>query len=147
MDTKLYIQGNLLFHGCYKHKKYEKWHKDQQRRTGTISVIIFVFHAIQYTQENERGRLYYIAILLVRCINILSFSKCLIYLFSERDRECEPRRDRERKTQKPKQAPGSEPSARSPMQGSSPRTVRSWSEPKLDAQLTEPPRCPKCHLF
>ena len=40
---------------------------------------------------------------------------------------------RERETQNPKQAPGSELSAQSPMQGSNSKTVRSWSELKLDA--------------
>ena len=33
----------------------------------------------------------------------------------------------------PKQGPGSDLSAQSPMQGSNPRTVRSWPEPKSDA--------------
>ena len=32
--------------------------------------------------------------------------------------------ERERETQKPKQAPGSEPSAQSPMRGSNPQTKR-----------------------
>ena len=41
---------------------------------------------------------------------------------------------RGRETQNPKQAPGSELSAQSPMRGSNPRAVRSWPEP---------PRCPK----
>ena len=50
--------------------------------------------------------------------------------------------ERERKTQNPRQAPGSELSAQSPMRGSNPCTMRSWPEPKLDAQPTEPSRCP-----
>ena len=37
---------------------------------------------------------------------------------------------------------GSALSAWSPMQGSNPRTVRSWPELKSEAQPTEPPRCP-----
>ena len=49
---------------------------------------------------------------------------------------------RERETQNPKWAPGSELSAQSPTRGLNSRTVRSWPEQKLDAQLTEPPRCP-----
>ena len=53
----------------------------------------------------------------------------------------------ERGTQNTKQAPGSEPSAQSPTQGSNPQTGRSWPEPKLDAQLTEPPRHPKVVSF
>ena len=47
---------------------------------------------------------------------------------------------RERETQNPKQAPGSEPSARSPTWGSNSRTMRSRPEQKSDAELTEPPR-------
>ena len=50
---------------------------------------------------------------------------------------------RERETQNLKQAPGSELSAQSPTQASNPRTARSWPELKSDAQLTEPPRCPR----
>ena len=49
---------------------------------------------------------------------------------------------RERETQNPKQAPGSELSAQSPVQGSDPQTVRSCPEPKLDAYPTEPLRRP-----
>ena len=50
--------------------------------------------------------------------------------------------EREKKTQNPKQAPGSELSAQSPTQGSNPRTVRSRPELKSDASPTEPPRRP-----
>ena len=49
---------------------------------------------------------------------------------------------RERETQKPKQAPGSELSAQSPMRGPNSRTARSWPELKSDTQPTEPPRRP-----
>ena len=49
---------------------------------------------------------------------------------------------RERGTQNPKLATGSELSAQSPTRGSNSRTVRSWPEPKSDAQSTEPPRRP-----
>ena len=49
---------------------------------------------------------------------------------------------KERETQNLKQAPGSELSAQSPTRSSNSQTVRSWPEPKLDAQPTEPPRCP-----
>ena len=44
--------------------------------------------------------------------------------------------------QGPRQAPGSELSAQSLTWSSSPRTARSWREPKLDAQPTEPARRP-----
>ena len=47
---------------------------------------------------------------------------------------------RERETQNPKQAPGSEPSAQSPMRGLNSWTVRSSPEPKSDTQPTEAPR-------
>ena len=49
---------------------------------------------------------------------------------------------RERETQKLKEAPGSELSAQSPTQGSISQTVRSRPELKLEAQSTEPPRRP-----
>ena len=48
--------------------------------------------------------------------------------------------ERERETQNPKQAPGSEWSAQSPTWGSNSRTARLWPEPKSVAQLTEPAR-------
>ena len=65
----------------------------------------------------------------------------------ERERERETEHEwgegqRERETQNPIQAPGSALSAQSPPRGSNPQTVRSWPEPKLDSQPTEPPRCP-----
>ena len=40
---------------------------------------------------------------------------------------------RKRKTENPKQSPGSELIAQSPTWGSNPQTVRSGPEPKLDA--------------
>ena len=43
------------------------------------------------------------------------------------------KRQRERETQNPKQAPGSELSAQSPTRGSNPRMARWSPEPKLDA--------------
>ena len=48
----------------------------------------------------------------------------------------------ERQTPNMKQIPGSELSAQSLMLGLSSPTVRALPEPKSDAQLTEPPRCP-----
>ena len=49
-----------------------------------------------------------------------------VYLFlRQRETEHEQGRGRERETQNPKQAPGSEPSAQSPMQGSNSWTARS----------------------
>ena len=50
---------------------------------------------------------------------------------------------RERETQNPKQAPGSELSAQSPMRGSDSQTVRSRPKPESDAQRTEPSRGPR----
>ena len=67
--------------------------------------------------------------------------------FWDRDRAWMGEGQRERETQNPKQAPGSERSAQSLTQGLNSRTVRSWPEPKLDAQLTEPPRHPFISYF
>ena len=50
--------------------------------------------------------------------------------------------ERERETQNPKQAPGAERLAQSPMRGSNSQTARSWPEPKSDTQPTQPPRHP-----
>ena len=67
-----------------------------------------------------------------------------MYLFlKEKERPCEQgRAERERETQNPKQAPGSELSARSPTRGSNARTARSRPEPKSAAEPTEPPGAP-----
>ena len=54
---------------------------------------------------------------------------------------------REGETQNLKQASGSELSAQSPTRDSSSQTVRSWPEPKSDAQPTEPPRLPYLNIF
>ena len=70
------------------------------------------------------------------------FFKCLFVFETERDRAWTGEGQRERETQNPKQAPGSELSAQSPTWGSNSRTARSWPEPKSDAQPTEPPRHP-----
>ena len=65
----------------------------------------------------------------------------------ERDRACAGEGQRERETQNQKQALGSELSAQSPTRGSNSQAVRSWPELKLDAQLTEPLRCPENSIF
>ena len=66
--------------------------------------------------------------------------------FWQRERKTEHERgrgrERRRETQNSKQAPGSELPAERPKRGSSSQTARSWTKPKSDAQLTEPPRCP-----
>ena len=56
----------------------------------------------------------------------------------ERDRVSAGDGKRERETQNPQQAPGSELSAQSPSRGSNPWTARSWPEPKSDARLNHP---------
>ena len=63
----------------------------------------------------------------------------------ERDRQTEHERGRgrERETQNLKEAPGSELSATEPDTGLEPMSVRPRPESKLDAQPTEPPRCPQ----
>ena len=60
----------------------------------------------------------------------------------ERDRAWAEKGQRERETQNPKQAPGSELSAQNLTWGSSSWNTRSWPEPKSDAQPPEPPRRP-----
>ena len=61
-----------------------------------------------------------------------------MFYFWERQSTSRGGADRERKTQnQKKQAPSSELSAQSPMWGSN-----SWTEPKSDAQPTEPPGTP-----
>ena len=75
----------------------------------------------------------------------LSFFLFLFYIYlflRDRERQSTSRGGAERDTQNPKQVPGSELSAQSPMQVSNPWTVRSWPELKSDAQLTETPRHP-----
>ena len=75
------------------------------------------------------------------------FFFCLMFI-SERDRSRAGEEQRERETQNPKQAPGSESSAQNLTQGSNPQTVTSLPEPKSDAQLAEPPRqVPHCQIF
>ena len=58
-----------------------------------------------------------------------------VYLIfeTERDRAWMGQGQRERETQNPKQAPGSERSAQSPTRGSNSRTARSWPELKSEA--------------
>ena len=61
------------------------------------------------------------------------FFKC-VFIFereTERDRVRVWEGQRERETQNPKQAPGSEPSAQSPARGLNSQTASSWPEPKL----------------
>ena len=50
---------------------------------------------------------------------------------------------RERETQNPKQAAGSELLVQSLMRGSNSQSVRSRPELESDAQPAEPPRCPR----
>ena len=54
---------------------------------------------------------------------------------------------RERETQKLKQAPGSELSAQNLTQNWNPQTTRSLPELETDAYMTEPPRRPSFFLF
>ena len=65
----------------------------------------------------------------------------------DRQRHEQGKGPRERETLNPKQAPGSELSAKSPTRSSNSWTVRSWPEPKSEAQLTEPPRRPSSVTF
>ena len=63
-------------------------------------------------------------------LRVIPFFKCS-FIF-ETERECEQGRDRERETQKPTQAPGSELPAQSLTRSSNLRTARSRPEPELD---------------
>ena len=80
-------------------------------------------------------------------ILLLFFNVLFIYLFIfERETEYELGRGREREAQTLKQALHSELSAQSPTWGLNSETMRSWPEPKSDAQPTEPPRRPRILL-
>ena len=75
--------------------------------------------------------------------HIIIIKKYFFYLFlRDRGRVWAGEGQRERETQNPKQAPGSELLAQSPTWGLKSQTVRSWPEPKSDTQPTEPPRYP-----
>ena len=66
-------------------------------------------------------------LLKLNSVLLKNFFLCLFIFERERERETMSGggAERERETQNGKQAPGSEPSAQSPMQGLNPRTVRS----------------------
>ena len=57
--------------------------------------------------------------------------------------------EREKETQDPKQAPGPELSAHSPMKGSNPQNAESWPEPKSGQMLNRlnHPGTPQLVLF
>ena len=77
--------------------------------------------------------------------NLFIYFKC-IYLFWERKHEW-GEGQRERETQNPKQAPGSELSAQCPTWCSNSPTARSWPEQKSDTRWTEPPGASDLHDF
>ena len=64
--------------------------------------------------------------------NVLKFLMFIFEREGERDRQSMSRRGRERETQNPRQAPGSELSAQRLMRGLKSQTVRSGPEPKSD---------------
>ena len=66
----------------------------------------------------------------------------LLLFLRDKETESEQVRGRERETQNPRQAPGSELSAQSLKWGSNSQATRSRPAPKSDAHPTEPPRCP-----
>ena len=84
-------------------KKKKKWHS-------SISLSTHIYRLFTY-------RFF---------LNVYSFLR-------DRDRMWVEEGQRERERLNPKQAPGSQLSAQSPMPGSNPRTVRSWPEAKSDA--------------
>ena len=69
----------------------------------------------------------------LKCLFKKFFVKVLFIFERDRDSASGGGAERERETQNVKQAPGSEPSAQSLMQGSNPRTMRSRPELKSDA--------------
>ena len=72
----------------------------------------------------------------------------VMFIFeTERDRAWTGEGQRERETQNRKQAPGSEPSAQSPMRGSNPRTVRSWPGWSRTLNQLRHPGAPNVYLF
>ena len=77
------------------------------------------------------------------------FFKHLFVFETERDRARAGEGQRERKTQNPKQAPGSELSAQSPTWGSNSQTARSWPQPELKPKLSwlSRPGAPHPHGF
>ena len=98
--------------------------------------------------EQTSKRFYYILLtsVVILALTIIythtHFSKKFFNVyFWERERQTVQVK-RERETQNLKQAPDSELSAHSLTWGSSSRSMRSWSGPRSDTQLTEPPRCP-----
>ena len=78
------------------------------------------------------------------CACLVAKKKLMFICFweRERDRAWAGEGQRERETQNPKQAPRSQLSAHNLTWGSDSQTVRSWPEPKLDSQPTEPSRHP-----
>ena len=84
-----------------------------------------------------------------RCIclsYLMTIFLCFILFLRERDRVWWGGRG-QRGRHNTKQAPGSQRSAQNPTRAWNPGTGRSWPEPKLNAQLTEPPRCPFMTIF
>ena len=103
-----------------------------------VCTFAFVFNGFSFGRRvREDLIVIYLYIRMLMCLK--NFFLMFIW---EREREMSGEGQRERETQNWKQAPGSELSAQSSMQASNPRTVRSWSELKSDAQPTEPPRRP-----
>ena len=77
------------------------------------------------------------------CFVLFCFVFTFIYFWETETEHKWGEGQREKETQNPKQVPGSEISAQSLMWDSNPQMVRPWPQQKLDALLTEPPRCPK----
>ena len=78
---------------------------------------------------------------------LIFFFLTFIYFWDRERQSMNGVGQRERETQNPKQAPGSELSAQSPTRGSNSPAARSWPELKWDAQPTEPPRRPEALPF
>ena len=74
------------------------------------------------------------------------FFKKIIYL-RERERMWVGEGQRQREAKNPKQAPGSELPAQSPMRGSNSQTARSWPEPSWSPNQLSHPGAPRTTLF
>ena len=102
-------------------------HTTPNAHPNQVPSSVLVFHVKHYCRHQS--------------LPLILFFFMFIY-FWRRDREQAGEGQRERETQNLNQAPGSELSVQSLMQGSNSQAVRSWPEPMSDAQATEPPRRP-----
>ena len=118
---QLWLCGRQVEEGCFHSLESNACRWFQEKKIPiqpTYTVIFFCFYPI-------------FALDLQILTDILHFLKCFIYFWQrERDRAWAGEGQRDRETQNPKQALGSELSAQSWTWGSGSQTARSWLEPK-----------------